>query len=705
MLASLLLAVAQDGRVPVSPPPSESIVRLFEREIEIADLIEAAASIQGVAIEYSRSDVEGRVSLRPVEPLSPAALLDALHRTLAARGLTSVQMPGSASLSVVKLADAAAFARLEESTRLDTKAGYAKVLIQLSLERAEGAAEGIRLVLSKAGTATVLKDQRSIVVSDLTPHVRQALRLATSLDEDVFGRQIVEVAVTHASPMAIVTLVERITNAKKAVFGDKGKGTLLAHPEGRSVLIVAPSSELDQWRSLVADFDRPQGATTVTYSPRRFGLADTAKLIEDVVHGAIPTDAQEPWRLVVDALSGALVVTATPVRHAEIEKLFERLEAMAQTSRRPIRTFAIRHRNVEEVRELLQGLLASGALSQPAEPSAASEKPAQGVTAPLAVAPPPINIGEQGDEVVLTVDKPTNRLLAIAPARVLEQIEAVLREIDVRAPQVLVQAIVVSLSDSQTRELGVEFDRIGHDGDASVRLSSLFGLGSPDAAGDVLARPGAGGFSGVVLSPGDFSALVRALETLNDGRSLTSPKLLVDNLHPATLHSVVQTPYASTNASTTVATTSFGGSLDAGTQIEVTPQITDGDQLVLDYSVSISSFVGTASNPALPPPRQENRLTGAVTIPDGFTIAVGGLEIESDSRTRSQVPFLGSIPILGALFGSRTAGETRTRFYVFLRAEVMRERGFEDLKRASVAPMAAAGVDDGWPKLEPRVMR
>jgi type II secretory pathway component GspD/PulD (secretin) len=105
-----------------------------------------------------------------------------------------------------------------------------------------------------------------------------------------------------------------------------------------------------------------------------------------------------------------------------------------------------------------------------------------------------------------------------------------------------------------------------------------------------------------VLDPGGFSALVKALETANHGRTRTMPRLLVGNHQAAELNSVLQTPFVSTNASNTVATTSFGGTQDAGTQISVTPQIAEGDQILLDYTISLSSFVGSPSNPNFPPP-------------------------------------------------------------------------------------------------------
>lgn len=331
----------------------------------------------------------------------------------------------------------------------------------------------------------------------------------------------------------------------------------------------------------------------------------------------------------------------------------------------------------------------------------------QGPTGPIPAVYKPASLATKGlgDEVILTADKATNRLIAMGNARVLEQLGALIAELDVRHPQVLVEALVVTLTDDQTRSFGVELQKMGVDGTVQWRLASLFGLGSPDPNALTLPPPGGTGASGVVLDPGSYSAAVRALETINQGRSLTIPKVLVNNNQKASLNSVLQTPFASTNASTTVATTSFGGTLDAGTQITVTPQITEGDQLLLEYSISLSSFVGAAASATLPPARQENRLQSTVSVPDGYTVVVGGLEVESESKASTQVPLLGRIPILGALFSDQSKTQSKTRFFVFLRTSVMRSATFEDLRYASGKDLALAKVDDGWPKLEPRLIR
>src|SRR5262249_25600782 len=155
-----------------------------------------------------------------------------------------------------------------------------------------------------------------------------------------------------------------------------------------------------------------------------------------------------------------------------------------------------------------------------------------------------------------------------------------------RQPQVMFEVLIVSLSESQTLDLGVELEKLISTGDARIRLSSLFGLGSRGAGGDRTVGDGSG-FTGFVLNPGDFSVVLRALQTLHHGRSLSRPRLLVANNQQGVLDSVLTQPYASTNASNTVTTTSFGGSQDAGTQVTLKPQIAGvggGDHLNLEYS-------------------------------------------------------------------------------------------------------------------------
>ena len=84
---------------------------------------------------------------------------------------------------------------------------------------------------------------------------------------------------------------------------------------------------------------------------------------------------------------------------------------------------------------------------------------------------------------------------------------------------------------------------------------------------------------------------------------------------------------------------------------------------------------------------------------------VGGLETTSDAQGTTQIPFIGSIPFLGEAFKSRNNTQSRSRFYVFIHATVLRQPNFEDLKYLSDLKVADSGLDDGWPVVEPRVIK
>jgi len=207
-----------------------------------------------------------------------------------------------------------------------------------------------------------------------------------------------------------------------------------------------------------------------------------------------------------------------------------------------------------------------------------------------------------------------------------------------------------------------------------------------------------------VLSPLEFSIVIRALETLNQGRSLSVPRLLVGNNQKGDFTSNLQQPVQTSTTQNQTTTQGFAGYEQAGTTVSVQPRITEADHLLLQYSVTLSSFVGQGAG-TLPPPRQENRLASQVSIPDGHSVALGGIELTTTGEQTSQVPLLGSLPLIGEVFKSRSNSGNRSRFFVFIRAEVMRSATLDDLKYISDVTGEGAGVSDGFPVLKPQVMR
>jgi type II secretory pathway component GspD/PulD (secretin) len=92
-------------------------------------------------------------------------------------------------------------------------------------------------------------------------------------------------------------------------------------------------------------------------------------------------------------------------------------------------------------------------------------------------------------------------------------------------------------------------------------------------------------------------------------------------------------------------------------------------------------------------------------VPDGYAVVVGGIEVETETDAESRVPFLGSIPLLGNLFKSQSKTRTKSKFYVCLRCSVLRSATLEELRFISAPALAVAGIGDGLPVVEPRVIR
>lgn len=682
--------------------------------VPLAQLVDLAASQLELTVSYDDQALRVEITIRVESGISDAELWRLVNEQLRQHDLITLRTSGDReTITIVPLAQAIQLARIELGVLPAIEAGFQRVLVSPQSATAEELEVPLRKLISRSGSIERL-NQQTLLVSDLTPRLHQIQSLLSQLDASVEASGSRTVRLEHLAPERAIALVTQVAAKRQLVGGPDTPGEFVALPDGRSVLVVAPRHTLDAWGDLFSSMDQLEPVETRHYSPEHFALAETAGLIEEMVAGSGRRD--DRWRMIQDQLTGSLIITATPSDHERVQRVFDRLAETPAESRRPVRSFVVRNRSVKEVLEVLHGLidagvLEAGAFDRDEAVRAAGRQRDQRLVTPSNSVEQPSGISTStsgvrvGVELSLTADEGTNTLIAIGQVRLLEQIDALLDIIDVRQPQVVLEVLLVSLTDGQTHDLGVELSTLINEAGTRFALASLFGLSAvmpTDAAPSV--GSGSGG-TAVVLDPGNFSAVVRALETVNGGRSLSVPRILVNNNESGEFSSVVQEPFLSTNASSTVATTSLGGTQDAGTTISIRPLIAEGDHLVLEYSVSLSSFTGEASDPSLPPPSQQNSLSSVATIPDGYTIAMGGIELASEADAMSKVPLLGDVPGLGALFRSTSKSSSRSRFFVFIRASVLRHHDFLDLKYASDREVEEAGIEQDWPEVPPRIIK
>jgi general secretion pathway protein D len=195
------------------------------------------------------------------------------------------------------------------------------------------------------------------------------------------------------------------------------------------------------------------------------------------------------------------------------------------------------------------------------------------------------------------------------------------------------------------------------------------------------------GVTAGILNGNDFSLplLLYALQTRRDTNVLNVPSVLVNNTGSAKVVSTDEQP-----TTTITATGGLNGQtqenfreyVKAGITLQISPTISASRYLRLKITLEVSTFLGAVSG-AIPPPKVTRTIDTTVNVPDGDTMVIGGIVTDNKGKTRSGVPFLSDIPILGALFRRDGASSSRTTLYFFVTPHIMRDRDFADLAEIS----------------------
>ena len=289
----------------------------------------------------------------------------------------------------------------------------------------------------------------------------------------------------------------------------------------------------------------------------------------------------------------------------------------------------------------------------------------------------------------MRIDIRTNSVLVTdVPLRV-NEIAELLEDLDTRTPQVLIESRIVQATLDFTRELGVQW---GFNYQASAETGNPTGatfpasinagganVGDPfGTAGDTFivdlpaaAGTGAGGAFGLVLGSltgaYDLDIRISALENRGDGRVLSSPKVLTLDNTPARIEQGVSIPFLSVSAAGTQ--TQF---VDATLRLEVTPQVTNDDRVLMTIKVTDNAPDDTLTGANGQPSIRRNEAETQVLATDGETIVIGGIFTRAVTESEASVPWFSRIPLFGWLFQNTSSRDQRRELIVFITPRIVR---------------------------------
>ncbi|MGL6070521.1 type IV pilus secretin PilQ, partial [Craterilacuibacter sp.] len=291
-----------------------------------------------------------------------------------------------------------------------------------------------------------------------------------------------------------------------------------------------------------------------------------------------------------------------------------------------------------------------------------------------------VNSSNNGMKASAYADPKTNQLIVREKPPVLDEIRAVLAIIDKPSKQVLIEARIVEVNDSFQRDLGIKlgFAKIGGDTSVGSGYGPNGGTPLPGTGNGTQTLPSTpninlpaglqGGTLGMIFK-GASSIIgleLQAMQTQGIGKIVSSPRVLTADRTKAVIKEGIEIPYQSSSGDSGT-TTEFK---EANLVLDVTPQITPDNEIILDVQVNkdAANFTQTVNGE---PSIDKREVKTQVRIGDGNTVVIGGIYIQDESDTVSKIPLLGDIPVLGHLFRSNSRKNERRELLVFITPRIV----------------------------------
>ena len=529
------------------------------------------------------------------------------------------------------------------------------------------------------------------------------------------------------------------------------EGSLTANRNANSLVVADYADNIRRIRDLVVQIDRDSAATQVVALDNA-GAREIASALQGLAgQGVAGEGARPPVTVVPIDSSNAIALRGDPTSVSRFAAMAKELDKRAESGAE-IRVYQLEYANAETLLPTIQSLIGEGTSSPganqaasavtPPASAAAGASPAATSAAPVAVTGSAIALGGRG-KVVVSRYEGTNAIIIAASADMQKMLGELIRQLDSRPQQVLVEAIVVEIGNDAAKRLGVQF-LLGGDNipfaatNYSNAVPSILTIGGAIAAeelaretttvngntttttqrsplGDSLQQAAAqsilnatGGFGGIALDIGKdaiFGAIINAVQNDTESNILATPHIVTLNNQKAKFLVGQDVPITTGEALSDNFDNAFRTvqRKEVGIKLEVMPQVNQQGEVKLFVRQEVSSVAGPVSNRSSDLIFNKREFETTLTVGDGQILAIGGLLNDDERRTIEKIPLLSDIPLLGELFKSKSRTRRKTNLTVFIRPTVIRSRADGDIHTARRYDYVRGLQLERNPDLEPSI--
>ncbi len=618
--------------------------------------------------------VKGKVSIYLPSKVSDSEAARVLDAILSLKGFTIVPV-GADIFKVVPSKDArkTTIPTILESPEDEPTATVITRLVRLNYVAAEDLQNLLNQLVSPDGMISAYARSNSLVIIDYADNIKRITDIIDSIDIPSSDTDMTIVPIEHADSAEIAETLKQILGEDKKE--DSNSAT-------QSVDIIR--NRLRQ-----AAMARAEGGGAANGDASGNNAAGL-------------TVAAKAAKIIPDARTNSIILVANETETMRLRALISRLDAPINLASNRFYVYRCQHASAEDLAGVLGGLTGAGGGS-PSTQSASSTAGAglgggsgfssggssqsrssrglgqSGLS--QGSSPKTVNFGEN---VAITADPSTNSLIIAASKTDHEKILELLRELDIKRRQVLVEATILEVGIENTTNLGVAFS--GSTGGADGGM--LFGNGLNNLTGLFSDPTSLSNFTLAAASSGSLklpggktipsqSVLVRAAQASKNVNVLSAPNILTTDNEEAQIVVGNNVPFiSSTSTSSENLNNTFNqvDRQDVGITLRITPQISSGDFVTLKIFTEVSDVVPSTADSALGPTTTLRTTETTVIVKSGQMIATGGLISDNSSESDEGVPLLKDIPVLGQLFKVNGDNKRQTNLLIFITPKVIKDQ-------------------------------
>ncbi len=449
------------------------------------------------------------------------------------------------------------------------------------------------------------------------------------------------------------------------------QGHLAAYNPTNTLIITDHAGNIKRLLSIIRGVDRPDSDEMEIIPLKHASASELVRILNSLNTGGTAKDASKKVKLAADDRTNSILVTGARASRLKIRATIGYLDTPLEDGGGNTHVIYLKYAKAENLVKILTGLKDQGAKT-------GGTGGVRGKKAPVKVTSGSVI----SQNAIIQGDEETNALIITADTNTVKNLKAVIRQLDIRRAQVLIEAIIAEITLVKEKALGVGLVADGTGSTNPAAISNFAGIDDvllSIIGGTAITSVPAGlsiGLGGTTSSGSRYGLLLTALQNDTNTNILSTPNITTLDNEEAELIVGQNIPFVtgsftgtgSNNPSNPFQTIERQ---DVGLTLKVTPQINEGDTVQMVIEQETSSVIPGTEEIGIATRKRSIKTT--VLVDDGGILVLGGLIQDEVSDSESKVPLLGDIPIIGFLFRSQKTTKTKANLMVFLRPSILRD--------------------------------